>query len=123
QVKTTEPRRYLVRPNQGLVGPGGSEMVNVLLIEKECNQLLREGMRNPPSLSKISDKFLVQTAGLGDRESAVLKSVTAAKQSEALTRIWATFNKTAIRNKKLNVRVFISSSAAQSFAAAANNAA
>ncbi|CAM9608438.1 unnamed protein product, partial [Scytosiphon promiscuus] len=122
KVKTTEPRRYLVRPNQGLVGPGESESVNVFLIEKECNQLVREGMRNPTSLAKVSDKFLVQTAGLGDRESALLKSVSAAKQSEALTKIWATFNKTAIRNKKLNVRIFISSSAAQSLAVSANNA-
>ncbi|CAN0577956.1 unnamed protein product, partial [Ectocarpus sp. 12 AP-2014] len=35
-VKTTEPRRYLVRPNQGMIGPGEREAVNVYLIEKEC---------------------------------------------------------------------------------------
>lgn len=36
QVKTTEPKRYLVRPNQGLVGSGETMPVNVYLIEKEC---------------------------------------------------------------------------------------
>eukprot|EP00752_Nemacystus_decipiens_P018721 g16784.t1 len=118
KVKTTEPRRYLVRPNQGLVGPQDIEAVNVYLIEKECNQLLREGVQTPSSLGKVSDKFLVQTAALGDGESALLTSVTAAKQSEALTKIWATFNKAAIRNKKLNVRLSLSSGGAASLAAA-----
>ena len=36
QVKTTEPRRYLVRPNQGMVAPGETGPVNVDLITKEC---------------------------------------------------------------------------------------
>lgn len=35
-MKTTEPKRYLVRPNQGLVSSGGREAVNVWLVEKEC---------------------------------------------------------------------------------------
>eukprot|EP00903_Cladosiphon_okamuranus_P005944 g5873.t1 len=118
KVKTTEPRRYLVRPNQGVVGPKDIEAVNVYLIEKECNQLLREGIQTPSSLGKVNDKFLVQTVALGDRESALLTSVTAAKQSEALTKIWATFNKGAIRNKKLNVRLSLTNGGAATLAAA-----
>ncbi|CAM9903015.1 unnamed protein product, partial [Pylaiella littoralis] len=116
KVKTTEPRRYLVRPNQGMVGPGESEPVNVYLIEKECNQLLREGIRTPSYLGMVGDKFLVQTAGLGNKESALLSSVTAAKQSEALTNIWATFNKTTIRNKKLSVKIYLARDAAAAVA-------
>ncbi|CAN0564862.1 unnamed protein product, partial [Ectocarpus sp. 12 AP-2014] len=123
QVKTTEPRRYLVRPNQGMIGPGEREAVNVYLIEKECNLLIHEGVRTPSSLGKVSDKFLVQTVGLGEGEAALLTSVAAAKQTEALTKIWATFNKTAIRNKKLNVRVSLASGAAKSLSPANNAAA
>lgn len=40
-----------------------------------------------------------------------------------LTKIWATFNKTAIRNKKLNVRVSLASGAAKSLSAANSTAA
>ncbi|CAM9678494.1 unnamed protein product, partial [Choristocarpus tenellus] len=36
KVKTTEPKRYLVRPNQGLIDVGTSEKVNVYLVEREC---------------------------------------------------------------------------------------
>ncbi|CAM9476570.1 unnamed protein product, partial [Ectocarpus sp. 4 AP-2014] len=123
KVKTTEPRRYLVRPNQGMIGPGEREAVNVYLIEKECNLLIHEGVQTPSSLGKVSDKFLVQTVGLGEGEASLLASVAAAKQTEALTKIWATFNKTAIRNKKLNVRVSLASGAAKSLSAANNTAA
>lgn len=48
------------------------------------SQLLREGLQVPASLGKVSDKFLVQTAGLGERESALLTAVPAPKQSEAV---------------------------------------
>jgi len=34
KVKTTQPRRYLVRPNQGLVAPGTSESVTIILVGK-----------------------------------------------------------------------------------------
>lgn len=44
-------------------------------------------------------------------------------RSPQLTKIWATFNKTAIRNKKLNVRVSLASGAAKSLSVANNTAA
>eukprot|EP00904_Undaria_pinnatifida_P005199 jgi/Undpi1/1809/HiC_scaffold_12.g05196.m1 len=110
KVKTTEPRRYLVRPNQGMVAPGKTGPVNVYLIEKECNVLLQ----SPATLDKVTDKFLVQSVALGDTESAMISSVATSKQAEALSKVWATFSKSAISNKKLNVQVSLSRSTAGS---------
>jgi len=40
KVKTTKPRRYLVRPNQGLVDVGQSTEVTVILQQKDCEELI-----------------------------------------------------------------------------------
>lgn len=47
--------------------------------------LIHEGVQTPSSLGKVSDKFLVQTVGLGEGEAALLTSVAAAKQTEAVS--------------------------------------
>merc|ERR1719469_1103639 len=62
KVKTTQPRRYLVRPNQGLVRAGHSESVSILLVEKDKLSLLSAYERvGPTALEHSKDKFLVQS--------------------------------------------------------------
>jgi predicted amidohydrolase len=62
QVKTTKPRRYLVRPNQGLVEVGKSTDVTVILQQKDCEELIQ----SQASLTDSTDKFLVQSAVVAD---------------------------------------------------------
>ncbi|KAG9100243.1 phosphatidylinositol-binding protein scs2 [Ceratobasidium sp. UAMH 11750] len=52
KVKTTSPKLYVVRPNFGVIEPGSSANIQVLL------QALRE---DPPLSFKCKDKFLVQS--------------------------------------------------------------
>lgn len=62
KVKTTQPRRYLVRPNQGIVAPGSSEKISIMLVEKDKQILLQSFDRlGQSALDYSKDKFLVQT--------------------------------------------------------------
>jgi vesicle-associated membrane protein-associated protein A len=71
KVKTTQPRRYLVRPNQGIVAPGTSETVNIVLVEKDKQMLLQSFDRlGHHALDNSKDKFLVQSCVTGDEAFA-----------------------------------------------------
>lgn len=123
KVKTTQPRRYLVRPNQGIVSPGKSESVTILLVEKDKQVLLQSFDRlGQSALDHSKDKFLVQSCvvddkfakdyalekdKVGDVGSAVESSKVGKGLTEALTGMWNTVssaNHTEIYNKKLQVR-------------------
>ena len=115
-MKTTQPRRYLVRPNQGLIAPKGSETISILLVEKDKQILLQSYERLGQSgLDHSKDKFLVQ--------SCVVNSSFAAKAGgdsnelyEALTSMWNSVTSggstTPLFNKKLHVRHVVQDSAA-----------
>ena len=67
RVKTTQPRRYLVRPNQGVVAPGTTEKVTILLVEKDKQILLQSYDRlGQTALDHSKDKFLVQSCTTPD---------------------------------------------------------
>jgi len=123
KVKTTQPRRYLVRPNQGIVSPGQSESVTILLVEKDKQVLLQSFDRlGQSALDHSKDKFLVQSCVVQDKfatDYALEKSkiddlgssVDSAKVgkglTEALTGMWNTVGSSGtaeIYNKKLQVR-------------------
>lgn len=52
KVKTTSPKKYCVRPSSGIVEPGATKDIQVIM------QPQREA---PPSLADCKDKFLVQS--------------------------------------------------------------
>jgi len=122
KVKTTQPRRYLVRPNQGIVSPGKSETVTILLVEKDKQVLLQSYDRlGQSALDHSKDKFLVQSCVVSDEfaQDYVMEkekindngSEEASKigknLTEALTGMWnAAGSSTTIDvfNKKLQVR-------------------
>jgi len=122
KVKTTQPRRYLVRPNQGVVSPGGSEQVSIMLVEKDKQVLLQSFDRlGQSALDHSKDKFLVQSCAVSkdfakrytdEKANAAAQKGDAATQStkdlaEALTSMWNAItsgNPTAVFNKKLHVR-------------------
>ncbi|PRW50828.1 Vesicle-associated 1-2 [Chlorella sorokiniana] len=60
KVKTTSPKKYCVRPSSGIVEPGSSKEVQVIM------QAQRE---YPPSLADCKDKFLVQCVKLGSSDA------------------------------------------------------
>jgi len=122
KVKTTQPRRYLVRPNQGVVAPGGTEQVSIMLVEKDKQVLLQSFDRlGQSALDHSKDKFLVQSCAVSkdfakkyaeEKAKATAQRGDAAAQitkdlAEALTSMWnaiASGNSTAVFNKKLHVR-------------------
>ncbi len=122
KVKTTQPRRYRVRPNHGIVAPGTSETVNILLVEKEKQMLLQSFDRPGQSaLDHSKDKFLVQSCIVDEpfakgyltekaklNEDHTPKGFKAAKElHESLTSMWNAVSSgedTQTYNKKLRVK-------------------
>ena len=138
QVKTTQPRRYLVRPNQGVVSPGGTETVSILLVERDKQILLHSYDRlGQSALDHSKDKFLVQSctvedgfaakygaekarAGGGDgKVSTISKEMT-----DQLTGMWNSASASGhdIYNKKLHVRHVVEGGAAAGASPAAGSA-
>ena len=108
QVKTTQPRRYLVRPNQGLIAPNSSETISILLVEKDKQILLQSYERLGQSgLDHSKDKFLVQSCAVNSSFSAKLGG-DSNELYEALTSMWNSVtsggSNTPLYNKKLHVR-------------------
>mmetsp|Transcript_51719 Transcript_51719/g.124827 ORF Transcript_51719/g.124827 Transcript_51719/m.124827 type:complete len:339 (+) Transcript_51719:451-1467(+) len=108
KVKTTQPRRYLVRPNQGLVLPGQSETISILLVEKDKAVLMQSYERlGQAGLDHSKDKFLVQSTTV-DREFAAKKNGDATAMYDALTSMWNSVTSSGssaqLQNKKLHVK-------------------
>lgn len=114
KVKTTQPRRYLVRPNQGLIAPGTSETISILLVEKDKQALLQNYDRLGQSgLDHSKDKFLVQSCTV-DKTFAEKKSGSQTELYDALTSMWNSVtsggSSATLQNKKLHVRHIVDSS-------------
>jgi len=96
----------LVRPNQGLIEPGGEQKVQILLVEKDKNSLLQSYERlGQSALDHSKDKFLVQSVAVLDAARA-----SQLRDYDQLTALWASVGSTpspsvsAIANKKLHVK-------------------
>jgi hypothetical protein len=95
-----------VRPNQGLIAPGGTETVQILLVEKDTKQLIAAYEQlGVAALEHCKDKFLVQSVAVSALQAQQLG------EYEQLTAFWAstgaaaaTTAQAAIVNKKLHVR-------------------
>ncbi|RLN91987.1 hypothetical protein BBJ28_00006814 [Nothophytophthora sp. Chile5] len=101
KVKTTRPLRYLVRPNQGLLGPNGSASIMVILQQKDCDELLR---LDPAERQLSNDKFLVQSIYVDDSFYELVKTKSTKEMADELTNMWARTDKRALSNKKLRCR-------------------
>ena len=123
KVKTTQPRRYLVRPNQGIVAPGSSETVSILLVDKDRQVLWSTYDRlGQSALDHSKDKFLVQSCVVSDDFSRQFQNEPRGEGGqykkelvEALTGMWnsATSGSTVpVFNKKLHVRHVVGTSPA-----------
>ncbi|KAG7390513.1 hypothetical protein PHYPSEUDO_007739 [Phytophthora pseudosyringae] len=101
KVKTTRPLRYLVRPNQGLLGPNGSASIMVILQQKDCDELVR---LDPAERQLANDKFLVQSIYVDDSFYELVKTKSTKEMADELTNMWARTDKRALSNKKLRCR-------------------
>ena len=80
KVKTTNPKRYSVRPNVGIVLGHQEAKVTVQL----------PGLREVPSdMNKCKDKFQVLTLKLEPTHAEHLRAMSAEDQRSALTALWA----------------------------------
>jgi len=120
KVKTTQPRRYLARRNQGLIAPGQSEEVQILLVEKDKKALLQSFQNlGQKTLDHAKDKFLVQScqvtkafaneyAASGeeayDKLSSMWATVTSLSATTTAANSPAAPNTSPVINKKLHVR-------------------
>lgn len=123
KVKTTQPRRYLVRPNQGIVAPGTSETVSILLVDKDRQSLWSTYERlGQPGLDHSKDKFLVQSCTVTDEFASQFKNEPRVDGGqykkelvEALTGMWnkaTSGTEIPVFNKKLHVKHIAGSVAA-----------
>eukprot|EP00567_Pseudictyota_dubia_P017147 CAMPEP_0197436834 /NCGR_PEP_ID=MMETSP1175-20131217/4208_1 /TAXON_ID=1003142 /ORGANISM="Triceratium dubium, Strain CCMP147" /LENGTH=364 /DNA_ID=CAMNT_0042966217 /DNA_START=68 /DNA_END=1162 /DNA_ORIENTATION=- len=125
KVKTTQPRRYLVRPNQGVVAPNSTETVSILLVERDKQILLHSFDRlGQSALDHSKDKFLVQSCAVSnDFAKKYMEEKSKAKKSDegagskasgmskemadSLTSMWnavSSGGSVPVFNKKLHVR-------------------
>lgn len=126
KVKTTQPRRYLVRPNQGLVAPGSSETVAILLVDKDKQALVKSyESLGQSALDHAKDKFLVQTCVVNSAFSSKYKNHVGVNKKladnselyDALNSMWSSAGGGggsivgSIHNKKLHVRLFVGTAA------------
>ncbi|KAL7446085.1 hypothetical protein ACHAXM_010103 [Skeletonema potamos] len=133
KVKTTQPRRYLVRPNQGIVAPNSSETVSILLVDKDRQVLWSTYDRlGQSALDHSKDKFLVQSCAVSNEFSAKFEKEMrvpvgdggahqySKELVEELTAMWNSVSSDStlpVFNKKLHVRHVVDT--ADSTAAAA----
>lgn len=75
KVKTTSPKKYCVRPNTGMVAPGNTTEVTVIMQQQK---------ENPPDLAACKDKFLVQSIAVTDEKESTDFAVLFAKEKKDL---------------------------------------
>lgn len=120
KVKTTQPRRYLVRPNQGVVAPGCTETVSILLVDKDRQALWSTFNRlGQSALDHSKDKFLVQSCEVDDALSSQFNNDQRGEGgqykkelADVLTGMWNTVTSATtvpLFNKKLHVRHVVES--------------
>lgn len=87
KVKTTSPKKYCVRPNTGMVAPGNTTEVTVIMQQQK---------ETPPDLAACKDKFLVQSVVVDD-----------VKDSNDFTVLFAKEKKDLIKEAKLKVSYIV----------------
>ncbi len=93
-----------MRPNQGLIAPGDSETVSIVLVEKDKQLLLNSYLRlGQSALDHSKDKFLVQATKV-ESDFAGEASKGSKELTEALTALWNTSSDLPLVNKKLHVK-------------------
>lgn len=62
KVKTTAPKRYIVRPPQGFVRPGETASILLSMVQRDADNLWKDAVATNGEQVKCDDKFQVQFA-------------------------------------------------------------
>ena len=122
-----------MRPNQGIVAPGSSETVSILLVDKDRQVLWSTYDRlGQSALDHSKDKFLVQSCAVSDEFSSQFRNEPRGDGGqykkelvEALTGMWnsaTSGSNVPVFNKKLHVRHVVDAGASAAAPAAAGAA-
>lgn len=108
KVKTTKPKRYVVKPNQGILAGRGSEMVKIVLMRSEKNELLQRMHQNSDdaldgALEGGRDRFLVQAVQVEEALYASSADMKLKEKMELLTKTWGDVPSSAVKKQKLEV--------------------
>eukprot|EP00924_Labyrinthula_sp_SR-Ha-C_P008479 maker-scaffold_32-snap-gene-1.34-mRNA-1 protein AED:0.00 eAED:0.00 QI:107/1/1/1/1/1/4/58/255 len=68
KIKTTEPKKYLVRPNQEVLRPEQHLEVKISMLPNEAKVMKETLEEDPEKLGKYGDKFLIQCLTLNEEE-------------------------------------------------------
>mmetsp|Transcript_21758 Transcript_21758/g.38449 ORF Transcript_21758/g.38449 Transcript_21758/m.38449 type:complete len:287 (-) Transcript_21758:81-941(-) len=107
KVKTTHPKRYLVRPNQDVIPVGGTSTVKISLQVKDAKQLRFERISGSQVLDDDckDNKFLVQCAvvkaPLLDQIDKLYNAGNSKDLSQTLKTMWSQTTREGFVNKKL----------------------
>ncbi|GBG27266.1 Vesicle-associated membrane protein-associated protein A [Hondaea fermentalgiana] len=107
KIKTTHPKRYLVRPNQGVIPVKSASSVLISLQIKDAKQLRQERLTGYETLDKDckDNKFLVQCAVVKDNYLSKLESHHEEHDSKnlgnLLKQMWAEMTRDELVHKKL----------------------
>ena len=99
KIKTTEPKRYLVRPNQDVLAEDDECTVKIILQRRERSALVKDHSNGnqPPS----PDKFLVQTTTIDSQFYQVVRDSNVKAQTSSMQQMWKTKDRKDIQNTKL----------------------
>lgn len=99
KVQTTNPRRYLVRPKQGLIAPYEFKTVTIFLTEKEQYKMIEENSTKNTNVFRSKDKFLIQSSFVSPRLFDKQQNY-----NDSLSILWSTISKFKCTYSTLQVR-------------------
>eukprot|EP00612_Vaucheria_litorea_P006133 CAMPEP_0171470932 /NCGR_PEP_ID=MMETSP0946-20130122/418_1 /TAXON_ID=109269 /ORGANISM="Vaucheria litorea, Strain CCMP2940" /LENGTH=250 /DNA_ID=CAMNT_0012000355 /DNA_START=207 /DNA_END=955 /DNA_ORIENTATION=- len=104
KIKTTKPKRYLVRPNQGIIMPGESEKVMIVILGPEKAIILDDYAKT--GVWDDSNKFLVQSTVVEDSFVDEFKGTLPKDHPSMINYLWSDQTKyfKEIKQKKLRVK-------------------
>ena len=132
-MKTTQPRRYLVRPNQGILKTDETVSVTILLVDKDQQALLQNydklGFSQEALDAATKDKFLVQSCAVMPEYNNLVDADSSGtlgkEQAEKLTAMWNHVGNKANNwpciNKKLLVKHLVVNASPSDAADATNS--
>jgi len=108
KVKTTKPKVYVVKPNQGVLLPGQETEVFIVLNNTEKIALLekwREAGKPQMEAGLVHDKFLIQSSALSSEEADKLARLEEGTQRIAeLVKMWPSFASEKIDSRRFVVQ-------------------
>jgi vesicle-associated membrane protein-associated protein A len=86
KIKTTKPKRYIVKPNQGIIPANSSESISIIVVETERQILMDEWVSS--GIADTTNKFLVQCVPV---DASFVEIVQGESSKEKLEKVTSRF--------------------------------